>query len=269
MKIIISHDVDHMTVWEHSKDLIIPKHIFRNFIELYKRKISFEELFWRFGLLFTNKWQRINEVMDYNDSLGIKSNFFFGVNNGVGLSYSLKHVKKWVPIVLSRDFEAGVHGIDYDSLESIKKEYDIFKECTTESEYGIRMHYLRKNDETINNLSRTGYLFDATEVGYKNPYKVNGMWEFPLQIMEGWEINQGTRYQNVDLEGAKESTLKKIEKINQSNLEYVSILFHDRYFHKSFKTWMDWYKWILNYLKEEGHEFITYKKAILELENKY
>ncbi len=32
MKIIISHDVDHITVLEHNRDLIIPKFIVRSFL---------------------------------------------------------------------------------------------------------------------------------------------------------------------------------------------------------------------------------------------
>jgi hypothetical protein len=44
MKIIISHDIDHITVFEHKKDLIIPKFIIRSFIELGLGYISFSEL---------------------------------------------------------------------------------------------------------------------------------------------------------------------------------------------------------------------------------
>ena len=33
IKVIISHDVDHITAWEHSKDLIIPKFVARMFVE--------------------------------------------------------------------------------------------------------------------------------------------------------------------------------------------------------------------------------------------
>ena len=47
----------------------------------------------------------------------IKSNFFIGVNNGVGLSYSLNKVKKWIPKIIARGFNVGVHGI----LMSINK----------------------------------------------------------------------------------------------------------------------------------------------------
>lgn len=267
MKIIVSHDVDHITVGEHYKDLIVPKFIIRNIIELTKGSISLKEYLLRWKGIFSNKWQQIEEIMNYNDSLEIKTNFFFGVNNGLGLSYPLKYVKKWVPKVLARGFEAGVHGIDYDDLEKIKKEYTIFSKITTNKQFGIRMHYLRYDKTTLNNLAKAGYLFDCTKPAYENPYKIDNMWEFPLQIMEGWEIMQGARFQNISLEKAKESTLQKVEKAKKAKLKYLSLLFHDRYFDESFKTWIEWYKWIINYLKEAGYEFTTYQKAISELEN--
>ena len=61
MKIIISHDIDHINIWEHfKKDLIIPKYFVRTNIELLKKKISFKKYAQRHLDLLTNQWQRIN-----------------------------------------------------------------------------------------------------------------------------------------------------------------------------------------------------------------
>lgn len=269
MKIIISHDIDHMSVWEHlKKDLILPKFIIRAKIELLKGKIGLKEFFCRMSDFFKNKWQGIEEVIDFNDSMGIKSTFFIGVNNGVGLSYRLKHVKHWAPIIQERGYEIGVHGIDYDSFDGIKKEYETFKEITQLENFGIRMHYLRKDDETVSNIEKSGYLYDATVQGFINPYKQNDMWVFPLQIMDGWMVNGSSRYQSRTFEEAKAETLKQIELAKKENLDYLSILFHDRYMSNSFMTWKKWYVWLINHLKEDGYEFIVHEQAIAELEAK-
>ncbi len=265
MKIIISHDIDHMTVWEHSKDLILPKYIVRNHIELLKGKISFKEYRLRWAELFHNKWERIQEIIDFNKSEGIRSNFFIGVNNGVGLNYPLKHVEKWIPRIIEQGFEVGVHGIDFDSLEKVKTEYDRFSNISKQDSFGIRMHYLRQNDHTFEYMEQVGYTYDSSEIGFKNPYKIGKMWEFPLQIMEGWIFYQGNRYQSVNLEEAKKLTLIEIEKAKQLELKYLNILFHDRYYHDSFDTWKKWYNWLIRYLKSEGFEYTTYNQAMEEL----
>ena len=46
MKVIVSHDIDHLTVSEHLfKDAIVPKYYIRSYIELLSGKISLAELF--------------------------------------------------------------------------------------------------------------------------------------------------------------------------------------------------------------------------------
>ena len=267
MKVIISHDIDHMTVWEHSKDLIIPKYIARNHIELVKGKISLKEYFSRWVDLFRNKWQNIQEIIDFNKSEDIKTNFFVGVNNGVGLNYSIKHVEEWVPKIIEQGFEVGVHGIDYDSFEKMKTEHDRFAKISNQENFGIRMHYLRKNDDTFFYMEQIGYSYDCSQIGFKNPYKIGKMWEFPLQIMEGWAFHQGKRYQTVNLSEAKKLTLIEIEKAKELNLQYLNVLFHDRYFCNNFSSWKNWYKWIIRHLKSEGFEFVTYGEALRDLNN--
>ncbi|UTW60871.1 hypothetical protein KFE98_12640 [bacterium SCSIO 12741] len=266
MKILISHDVDHMSYWEHTGDLILPKYFVRSWLELVKGKISVKELGYRHAALFHNQWQHIQEIIDYNSSMGFKSTFFLGMNNGVGLNYPIHYAEKWIPKIISSGFEVGVHGINYETLEGIQEEYDRFKGISGLDSFGIRMHYLRKTDDTFKNLSQAGYLYDATQIGYRNPYRENGFWNFPIQIMDGWVVNGKKRYQLRNLEECKTFTLNEFKKAEKEGLEYLSILFHDCYFSASFHTWSQWYKWVVNYLKEEGHEFITHKEAILSLE---
>ena len=267
MKIIVSHDIDHMRVWEHlGKDLILPKFIIRAHIELLKGKISLSEFINRLGDFFKNKWQCIDEVMDFNQGREIKSTFFIGVNNGLGLSYDLNQVEKWVPIIQNRGFEVGVHGISFDNYDEIKKEYDIFKRISQQNQFGIRMHYLRNNEKTIDFLEKANYLYDSTPQGFLNPYKFKNMWIFPLQIMDGWELNGDKRFQSRSFQEAKLETLSKIERAKKEKLTHLSILFHDRYMSSSFVSWKKWYMWLIDYLKDEGHQFVTHKEAIQEFE---
>jgi IS4 transposase len=80
--------------------------------------------------------------------------------------------------------------------------------------------------------------------------------------MDGFEIEAEKKWQSKNLSQAKESTLKKIELAEKKKLEYLTILFHDRYFNNSFKTWMDWYCWLVDWLKQNNFQFINYRTAI-------
>ena len=76
-KIIISHDVDHLSSYEHFSDLIIPKFVVRALIEKAKGIISFEELILRYKDTIKGKWNFVCELSDFDKEHNIKSTFFF------------------------------------------------------------------------------------------------------------------------------------------------------------------------------------------------
>lgn len=266
MKIIVSHDIDHLTAWEH-KNLLIPKFLIRATIEYAKGIISTSEYLLRYKSIIFNKWQNLEEIMNFDKENNIPATFFIGVNNGMGLDYPLKQALKWAQIIHNNGFDIGVHGIEYCDYSIMKKEYNFLYNIVNDN-IGIRMHYLRNDPSTFKKLSKVGYLFDSTIFEDKNPYKINNMWEFPLHIME---VNifypNKEKWLTKSLKEYKEYTKKRIKELNKKNINYLTLLFHDRYFDKSHIYWRDWYIWVINYLKNEGHTFISYKDAIKELNN--
>lgn len=269
MKAIISHDIDHIKVTEHLfKDTIVPKFFIRNCIELASGKISLAEFTLRKLDLLKNKWQNIDELMAFNSAHKIPSSFFIGVQNGLGLSYSQAVSKSWIERIIMKGGEIAVHGIEFESLDKIAFEHNLFKELSGLPSFGTRMHYVRKNEHTFHYMQQAGYCYDSTEHAFKNPYKIGNMWEFPFQIMDGWVIEKGKRWQTQNLNQAKENTKILIEKAHAEKLNYLGIDFHDRYFSKSFKTWIDWYAWIIEYLESNKISFINFNEAIKEAEKK-
>ena len=268
MKVIISHDIDHITVTEHLGDLIIPKFVIRAKIELIMGKIGISEYFRRISGLFKNNWQNLEELMDYNSGKDIPATFFIGVRKGKGLAYSAGNAEYWINRIIERGFDIGVHGIAYDDLTLIKQEYDVFKTASGLSTFGIRMHYLRKGEKTLEFISKTGYAFDASIYASENPYKIGEMWEFPLHVMDGYMLLGDKRYQSRNLDRAKDETKSGIDHLEKKGIKYLTVLFHDRYFNPGFMTWMKWYIWLIDWLKESGHSFINYRQAIKELKIK-
>lgn len=267
MKIIISHDVDHLYVQDHFfKDLIIPKLWVRSFIQLCTGKIGIKTFFNRIFCVFSKRQNRIKEVMDLDDKYGIRSSFFFGMRNGLGMSYSHKKVIPYICDVKARGFDVGVHGIEFVDYDEMKKEYNQFQNIIQEDYFGIRMHYVRFDESTFEKLDKCGYLYDTTEFNKKEveinaPYKVGNLWEFPLHIMDGYVFNDGA------LENGIEKTKAIIQEAEKKGMPYCTILFHDYlYNEKCYPTGKAWYEWLLGYLKENSYEFISYRKAISELE---
>lgn len=266
MKIIVSHDVDHLYFTDHIfKDFYIPKLIIRNLLRLCRRLISVSEFVAQITFCFKNRITRIPEIIEFDKNHNVPSTFFFGMRNALGMSYSLQSAGKWIEIVKKNKFEVGVHGIDFENLENMNKEYIEFHKISNLKEFGIRMHYVRYNNNTFLSLSKIGYKFDTSEfckkqILLKNPYKINQMWEFPLQIMDVYIVNG-------DLALAKKRTIEAIKKAIKSGIKYFTFLFHDNQFdERMYPTEKAYYEWFINYCTICGLEFISYSNAIRELE---
>ena len=266
-KVIVSHDVDHLFPREHyTRDLIYPKLWVRSFLKMAKGSISPAIFKARFASTVEKRRHRLPEMMDFDEAYGVPSTFFFGMNQGLGMSYKPNECKPVVEEVMGRGFDVGVHGICYDDGEGIREEHDRFKSLFGVNDFGIRMHYVRRDDNTFSRLSDAGYLFDTTQFGkdsidFTAPYKVGNMWEFPLYVMDGYIVSDGA------LEEGMENTFQALEEVEKRGLPYFTVLFHDYLFNDiCFPTPSTWYKQLIDKLATEGYEFVSYKDAIKELE---
>lgn len=269
MKFIISHDVDHITVFEHYKDLIIPKFIARTLIEFLSGNIKINEVIGRFKDIYKNKWNNIEEIAKYNKANNINTTFFFGVTSGRGLVYSNIYVTIFVNYLTKEGFRCGVHAINFSDELKVCNEYNRFKEITGLNRFGVRTHYLKMSDNTLVLFSKAGYTYDSSVYQVANPYKVNNLWEFPLCLMDGKLFYKNSHYQNQSFKSAVDQTLKLIDYAYKKNIKYFTVLFHDRYFSDSFKSWKYWYIWLIEYIKKNNFKVVTFDEAIEELEKNY
>lgn len=266
MKVIVSHDVDHLNVNEHWKDLFFLKMWVRSFIELLRGQIRFIVFWHRLTSIFDKRIHRIPELCDFDQQNGVQATYFFGMSHALGMVYKKSRALPWINYVKERGYDAGVHGCDYLHFDAIKREHDDYSRLTGDSSFGIRNHYVRYDDETFCKMSQAGYLFDTSEFNkvdptYKKPYKVGKMWEFPLAIMDGYVVHH-------DLKIAQERVKHFVDKAIADENDYLTILFHDAYFNeKCYPVENDFYIWLIDYLKSQNLEFISYRDAIKELEN--
>lgn len=267
MKIIVSHDVDHLDATDHlTKDLILPKLWVRSFLHLCAGKINFRTFWYRLTILFRNRMNRTEEVMEFDRAHGIPSVFFFGMDNVLGMSYSQQKARPVIERVLAAGFDAGVHGVDFQNAEKMQREHDDFAALSGTASFGIRTHYVRFDDETFSKMEQAGYLYDSSwfnkqELDIRVPYKVGAMWEFPLHIMDGYICAPGR------LEDGLRATFDAIRQAEEQGMPYCTILFHDYQFDERFDPQMKrWYEETVRYCEDRGYEFISYRDAIEELE---
>ena len=265
MKVIVSHDVDHLFARDHwFRDLIYPKLWVRTSIELVKGSITGGEWLRRCLSCFRRERHNLEALMNFDESHGIPSTFFFGMSQGLGMSYRPEEAAPVVQRVHERGFSVGVHGIAYQDLEQMKKERETFCRVTGLEPCGIRMHYVRFDEETFEKLSMIGYAFDTTEFDKmncgtrKDPYRVGDMWEFPLAVMDA--------YLPQKFEVAQHQTLELLQECKAKGLQYVTVLFHDYHFCEDYLDMRKWYEWLMNYFQNSSEfTFISYEEARQEI----
>ena len=268
MKIIVSHDVDHLYATDHLfKDLILEKLWVRSFLHLCTGRISLKTFLYRLTILFHNRMHHIDELMSFDHEHGIPSVFFFGMDNVLGMSYSQKKAAPVIKRVMDNGFDVGVHGVEYCDEMKIKKEHDDFAKLSGRASFGLRNHYVRFDEMTFAKMDKAGYPFDSTwfnkkELEIRAPYKVGNMWEFPLHIMDGYICFPGK------LEEGLRDTKAAIRKAEEMGMPYCTILFHDYQYDDHYDPQMKcWYEEAVRFCEESGYGFISYRDAIEELES--
>lgn len=266
LKIVISHDVDHLYPSDHIfRDLIFPKLWVRSLLEFVEGKINFLTLNHRLISIFDKRLNRIPELIEFDKKHSIPSIFFFGMQNILGMSYEKKTAANWIEFVLDKGFDIGVHGVEFEDVKKMQIEFRDFQAISNLSSFGNRNHYVRYNDSTFKKMADIGYFFDTSEfnkseIEFKPPYKIGNMWEFPLYIMDVYVMKD-------KLEPAKVHTIEALYKALKSGLEYFTFLFHDYLFNeKTYPEHKAYYEWFVDYCISQNLKFISYREAIAELE---
>lgn len=256
MKIIISHDVDHLNWSEHWKDSYFYGLIYRSIKGLGHSGITMNQFVKRFS---KNRLTQVFELHQFNQQHGITATFFFGMHRGLNLSYSWRAAGKYISELHRRGGFIGLHGMQYNSLNDLKKEREKILQFLPENyPLGIRNHYLRKNEHTFKYMNELGFLFDSTDYSLNMPYRLGNMWEIPIGFMDAGHISHGKS----NLESIKEKTILMLKEAKQQELPFFVVNFHDTFFTEAFPFHYQWYQWLIVYLIKEKHEFSTFIDAV-------
>lgn len=140
-KVIVSHDVDHLFPKEHYfRDLIYPKLWVKSILKLLHHDIGLTSFAKRMASPFEERRHRIPEIIEFDREYGVPSTFFFGVSQGLGMSYFTDECVETVRYVQDNGFDVGVHGIAFDDAGTIAEEHERFLALTGLNDFGIRTH---------------------------------------------------------------------------------------------------------------------------------
>jgi hypothetical protein len=263
LKIIISHDIDHWSWFDHlTRDLFLPKHVLRTLGLAATRRIGPRTALLRCEWLWRRQQHRLDALIRFNHAHGVPATFFVGVANGLSLSYSRRTAGHIVAYLRERGCaRVGVHGIAFDDRAGIERERARMHALAGNGPLGIRMHYLRCSAVTLSHLSKAGYAYDSTTYGLEAPYWVGDLLEFPISMMDVCFLSQGRN----DLAAVKDFTLQELRRAERLGIGYFTLNFHDTHFCEAFGDHRAWYRWLIPWLAERGYAFTDFERARAEM----
>lgn len=265
MKIILSHDVDHLNWSEHYlKDFFVFGRIYRNFKGLIYSQINKKTFIKRSK--FWGRINRIPELVEFYEKKGIKASFFFGMRNALGLNYNYLNAKQYIDLLSNNGHSVNIHGIEYKNPKLINTEINRFLDLTGMKPQGFRTHYLRWSGFTYELLNDIGYLYSSSQLGIFHPFKIGNVWEFPISIMDVRLIENAQN--NLDLNYWNHKTFCQIKDAEEKGIPFFVINFHDLYFDESFIIIKNWFESLITYFIQHDYEFVSFNEAVKELNSK-
>jgi peptidoglycan/xylan/chitin deacetylase (PgdA/CDA1 family) len=257
VKIIISHDVDHLFWHDHLLDTWWPGLYLRTIRQINRGDINYTVALRR--LVSGKTLHNIPALCDFLVENDIKSTFFIGTRKGLNLSYSYKKTGPIIDLIRKNGFEVGLHAIAYNDIIRLTEEVKRFEEIAGVEPEGVRTHYLRFDSSTHEIISSSGFKFDSSEYRIDHPYLLNNLWSIPISMMDVRVVQVNDEK---NLQAAKKRTFEILERAREADIPFLVINFHDYFFSLAYPCHMAWFKWLISELKTEKYEFISFKDAV-------
>ncbi len=180
--------------------------------------------------------------------------------------YDITDLSETVAALINKGFEIGLHGIDaWHDPRAAVQERERISSVTRQPVAGIRVHWLYNHPRSAGILDRAGFLYNSTggyntTVGFRSgttqvfrPLKSRRMLELPLHIHDMPLFAPGLL--NLSFQKAREICSSLIGQAQQYG-GVLTVLWHLRSLAPE-RFWGDFYKKLLEMLKENGARFGT------------
>ncbi|NIM15929.1 MAG: hypothetical protein GTO45_28345 [Candidatus Aminicenantes bacterium] len=304
MKIVLTHDVDHLALrnvplWSKASASFIKQCIFSNFSRLLKKDINGLTYIKSFlsgislplvklGIAKDPREKCLLRILTIEKEYNVRSTFYFIPFKGTpgfvrreepasmyrGADYDVRKYKDLLLELEEEGWEVGIHGINaHISPDKAAEELKVFKTLLPEkTKWGMRIHWLYQPGDLWKNLKDAGYYYDATfgsneDIGFKeNRFH-------PFKKDGVWvlpmNIQDGALLAPWHKHLTREQAWKEIQTVLDTAKEkqaVVTILWHNASFGAP-RFWDRLYCKIIEEGRKQGAQFLTALQAVEHFES--
>lgn len=291
----LTHDIDFIGIRKHVLDHSMLGFLYRAtvgcLIDVARRKASWKKFLENLKAVLSlplvyigachDPWDQFDRCLEIERD--VRSTFFFipykkrpgqGFDTGAAsrraTKYDVSDAGTLIQKLLDRGCEIGVHGIDaWYSVDHGKKELQRIVDVTARDKTGIRIHWLCRNENTLQRLDQAGYSYDSTlgyneTIGYKSgtalpyrPFDATALLEIPLHIQDTALFGRGRL--NASEMVADKLCQRVIDHVCQHG-GVLTVLWHQRSIGPE-RLWGDYYDKLVNRIRSQRAWFATAGEA--------
>ena len=294
--VCLTHDVDNFGVTNHRFDHTIAGFIYRalvgSLVGFCTGGKSVRQLVTNWKAVFSLPFVYLGMAKDFWKALdqysrienGLPSTFFViprkddpGRDAGSpahkwrAARYELAEIAEQVQRLVSAGCEIGLHGIDaWCDVEKGRAELEAIRKVTSESEIGVRMHWLYFDEHAPALLEKAGFSYDSTvgyneTVGYRagttqafRPLNADRLLELPMHVMDT------ALFYPAHMDLAPKQAKVILDQMIANVVRFGGVLtvnWHDRSLAPD-RLWDEPYIELLNELRSQGAWFATATQAV-------
>ncbi|WP_049970220.1 polysaccharide deacetylase family protein [Haladaptatus cibarius] len=224
-----------------------------------------------------NPWWQFEEIMELEESLGVRSAFYFlqeepifkkSPDEWLTPRYWIEHLGRYdlfdtdiLDVLHELDdggWEVGLHGSydSYDDPDALREQKTALEAALGHTIRGGRQHHLNRNESTWNHHREIGLKYDATlgsssEYGFQHGYEVKRPFDddflvFPLTMMDIAVADPGTKFETAW------DTCEQLLDEAAENDAVMTILWHPRMFADEFPGHRRLYRKLIEGALERG-----------------
>ena len=243
----ITHDIDHLGIKDHCRDMAIPKFVVLNLAGLLRRALSVREFFTVLREIVRSlcgtgydSWLCLDRWLDLEKKADVKSDWFVVCRKGRGISYEVQKARPVVEKLIGQGFTVGLHSQCRDSVEELPREVEEFRQAYgIERPIPVRMHYLAEKASDLDSY-RELFTYDSS-IFDEQAFSTDTDFNRPINIMDTFFFCP-IRRECLTLEQAQART-RTILSMAEEQGRNVVVDFHQRSLSPCFPRYREYILW--------------------------
>ena len=276
--IVLSHDIDHLGLRDHLRDLFLPKQlghlVLQNLVHRFRPIQALKSCAHIACAPFgRDAWNVLPDLLNAEEKAGVRSTYFVATCAGRGIAYREPELREAIAMLAAAGQDVQLHGQHLHGSTDLRDQVSFLSDLLGREVRGVRMHYLRIDDSAIDEMEALHLRYDSSFYAPVHqrersgqifrPWMLrSGLIEAPLNVMDSTLFSY--RALGMDYESAIVYTQRLLDEAARQR-GVVTVNLHPNYYSATHPDVRSWYDWLLREICTQPDVWVGSFSDYLEL----